>query len=372
MRRLVLIVVTLAAFAGHHAWAGSSSRARDDAAIPLDEQTNYQSCSQADAPLFADFKQPGDKAWDTYMHYTVTRDGNYNDILMWGSIDSCDEPRLRRVLRAAKPIGTISLFSGGGDLQEAMAMGRSLREFGATTLISSSAQCISACDFVFMGGAVRMMDPGGTFGVHMFDNNAADVLQAELVNPPDDLLNFVQLFPFRSDQAMEDVDAAVKQRNDMDNEAVAILEQVDQSEDSQLAAQSKLPAPTQVASNSSATPATVSLDDVNAVNAYCQTITKVGLDQDAPLAQQDHYHKVCVKVLSHPYTDADWFRDEATKEDVKQIQQHAAQTAASIARYLSEMSISLRFLTDFANIPNSHWQALSIDDLRDLNVVNSD
>ena len=90
---------------------------------------------------------------------------------------------------------------------------------------------------------------------------------------------------------MEDVDAAVKQRNDMDNEAVAILEQVDQSEDSQLAAQSKLPAPTQVASNSSATPATVSLDDVNAVNAYCQTITKVGLDQDAPLAQQDHYHK---------------------------------------------------------------------------------
>ena len=87
MRRLVLIVVTLAAFAGHHAWAGSSSRARDDAAIPLDEQTNYQSCSQADAPLFADFKQPGDKAWDTYMHYTVTRDGNYNDILMWGSIE---------------------------------------------------------------------------------------------------------------------------------------------------------------------------------------------------------------------------------------------------------------------------------------------
>ena len=57
---------------------------------------------------------------------------------------------------------------------------------------------------------------------------------------------------------------------------------------------------------------------------------------------------------------------------MKQIQQHAAQTAASIARYLSEMSISLRFLTDFANIPNSHWQALSIDDLRDLNVVNSD
>jgi hypothetical protein len=57
---------------------------------------------------------------------------------------------------------------------------------------------------------------------------------------------------------------------------------------------------------------------------------------------------------------------------VKKIQQDGAQTAAMIARYLSEMSISLRFLTDFANIPNAQPQSLSIDELRDLNVVNAD
>jgi hypothetical protein len=373
MRRLLVIMMALAAIAAsHHAWAGSSSRTHDDSTTPIDESDDYQSCTQGDAPLFSALKPTSDQAWNTYMHYTVTQDGRYNDILMWGTIDACDEPRLRKVLHAAKPVGTISLYSGGGDLEEAFAMGRTLRDFGATTLIPGFAQCISACDFIFMGGVVRMMDPGAVFGVHMFANDDADKLQAELVNPPSDLLSFVQLFPFRSDVSMQDVDDAVKQRNDTDNEAVGILEQVYLAENAQLAAQSKPPAANQVVSNSTAAPQPISPDDVNAVNTYCRTIMKVGLGQDAPLAEQDDYHKVCIRILSRPYTEADWFQDEATKEDVKQIQQHTAQVAASIARYLSEMSISLRFLTDFANIPNSHWQSLSIDDLRDLNVVNAD
>jgi hypothetical protein len=52
--------------------------------------------------------------------------------------------------------------------------------------------------------------------------------------------------------------------------------------------------------------------------------------------------------------------------------QLVAQPAAMIARYLSEISISLRFLTNFANIPNAQPQPLSIDELRDLNIVKTD
>jgi hypothetical protein len=64
--------------------------------------------------------------------------------------------------------------------------------------------------------------------------------------------------------------------------------------------------------------------------------------------------------------------DQALDEDTKAIQQGSAQTAAEIARYLTEMSLSLRFLTEFADIPNSAPRALSRQELRDFNVVNTD
>ena len=54
------------------------------------------------------------------------------------------------------------------------------------------------------------------------------------------------------------------------------------------------------------------------------------------------------------------------------MQQLDARQAAEIARFLVDMSLSLRFLTEFANIPNAHWRPLTRDELRDFNVVNTE
>lgn len=353
--------------------------------------SSYQSCSQGDLPLVAPFPPATDSDLNTYMHYTVYKDGNLNDILMWGRIDRCDEKRLRQVLDLARPVGTISLISGGGDLAEAMAMGRTLRDFGAKVIIEDGNSCISACNFLYMGGAIRMIEPSADFEVHMFDNSAADTLQAELANPPDDLASFLELFPFRSDVTMEEVNSDVQNRNDAAHKMVAELTQIEQTLGSSgpVAASSaaqagqnasagngEAKAASAAAASAPSANAPLPADEATAIvstaNADCDPFLDVDLTSNATLDTERRYISTCINILSKPYTAEDWFSDQARIEDVKAIQQQAAGVAAQIARYLSEMSISLRFLTDFANTPNSKPKQLSVDELRDLNIVNAD
>jgi hypothetical protein len=379
MRRLLIAVAALTMLAWSNTSQAGSVRLKDDssgtqAASPqADQPQAYQSCSQGDQPLFSDFPPKSDSDFGTYMHYTVYKDGKLNDILMWGAIDKCDESRLRRVLQLARPIGTISLVSDGGSLDEAFAMGRTLRDFGATTLIEDGNKCISACNFIFMGGAIRMMEPSGVFMVHMFDNHASDRLRDEVADPPTDLASFLQMFPFRSDVTQDEVDSEVQQVNDSDAQAVAALQKIDKTDLALLQSQQPNEAGSNVVASNAPANRSDSVDqNIDTANSLCMTPLTFGLTYKASLPHQEAYVAQCIKDLSQPYTDEDWFADQARTEDVKAIQQSAAQAAADIARYLSEMSISLRFLTDFAKIPNSQPQALSIDELRDLNVVNAD
>src|SRR3546814_3089349 len=61
------------------------------------------------------------------------------------------------------------LSSPGGDARAGNEAGRIIRRnLGLTTRIPSGSACFSACNFVFMGGIPRYVDPGGLFIVHMF------------------------------------------------------------------------------------------------------------------------------------------------------------------------------------------------------------
>src|SRR3546814_8188830 len=63
----------------------------------------------------------------------------------------------------------IWLRSPGGDARAGNEAGRIIRRnLGLTTRIPSGSACFSACNFVFMGGIPRYVDPGGLFIVHMF------------------------------------------------------------------------------------------------------------------------------------------------------------------------------------------------------------
>ena len=97
----------------------------------------------------------------------VTRDGR-RILLAEGAIDPGLPERLRLILERDESIGEIWIRSPGGNARAGTAAGRIIRNLGLVTRIPSGWTCFSACNFMFMGGAARIIDPGGVFMVHMF------------------------------------------------------------------------------------------------------------------------------------------------------------------------------------------------------------
>jgi len=66
-------------------------------------------------------------------------------------------------------IEEIWLKSRGGDAHAGNEAGKVIRSYpGMATRIPAGWTCFSACNFVFMGGDRRFVEPGGVFMVHMF------------------------------------------------------------------------------------------------------------------------------------------------------------------------------------------------------------
>ena len=86
-----------------------------------------------------------------------------------GIVDAGFPERLRQAIDADEQIGEVWLRSRGGDARAGNEAGKVIRSFtGMATRIPSGWACFSACNFVFMGGDRRFVDPGGVFMVHMF------------------------------------------------------------------------------------------------------------------------------------------------------------------------------------------------------------
>jgi hypothetical protein len=82
-------------------------------------------------------------------------------------IDEGLMPRLAAALDAFQG-DEIWFRSPGGDARAGNQAGRLIRDKNMTTRIPAGWACFSACNFLFMGGVVRYVDPGGLFIVHMF------------------------------------------------------------------------------------------------------------------------------------------------------------------------------------------------------------
>ena len=109
--------------------------------------------------------------WSTNatMQLTPVVKGGAKVLLAEGRIDAGLPDRMRAVLAANPDVGEVWLRSPGGDARAGNAAGRIIRSnFGLTTRIPAGWACFSACNFIFMGGQPRVIDPGGLFIVHMF------------------------------------------------------------------------------------------------------------------------------------------------------------------------------------------------------------
>lgn len=125
---------------------------------------------------------PANPNWSDYKKMVLTpfqRSGE-TVLLAEGRVDSGLPARLEQVLQDNPAISEIWIRSPGGDARAGNAAGLLIRKFSKdrqmVTRIPSGWTCFSACNFVFMGGRARTIDPGGHFMVHMFtmtsDQNA--------------------------------------------------------------------------------------------------------------------------------------------------------------------------------------------------------
>lgn len=97
------------------------------------------------------------------MRFTVVERDQATALEADGVIDPGTAERLGAALREER-VEEIWLNSSGGDLSEALEMGRILRRSGSHTRVRSGSICVGACAEVFLGGLARFVDGGGLLG----------------------------------------------------------------------------------------------------------------------------------------------------------------------------------------------------------------
>ena len=118
---------------------------------------------------------PAEPDWGPANAMTLSTEvrGGKTVLIADGIINASLPDRLRQAINEDEMIEEIWLRSRGGDASAGNEAGRVIRSFpGMLTRIPAGWTCFSACNFVFMGGDRRHVEPGGIFMVHMFTHTS--------------------------------------------------------------------------------------------------------------------------------------------------------------------------------------------------------
>jgi hypothetical protein len=132
--------------------------------------------------------------WSTYpeMKFSLETINGVRVLKAEGQIDEDVAARLQDALKTDAPVQEIWLRSPGGIARAGNDAGKVIRASGIPTRIPAGWACFSACNFVFMGGAIRFVDPGGYFVVHMFTHVAdKEAVRSELSKGTDQAIGMI-------------------------------------------------------------------------------------------------------------------------------------------------------------------------------------
>jgi hypothetical protein len=132
--------------------------------------------------------------WSTYpsMRFTLDTSGGQRVLRAEGLIDEDVPAKLEDALKTNQPIDEIWLRSPGGIARAGNEAGKIIRKTGIPTRIPAGWACFSACNFMFMGGAVRFVDDGGLFIVHMFTHvSDKEAVRSELAKGTDKAIGLI-------------------------------------------------------------------------------------------------------------------------------------------------------------------------------------
>ncbi len=136
---------------------------------------------------------PANPNWSTnrQMTFTVQTINGRQVLLAEGMIDLNLIPRLRAALSTFRG-DEIWLRSPGGDARIGNQAGRIIREQSLQTRIPAGWACFSACNFLFMGGFARHVDPGGLFIVHMFTHTGdREAIRSEVARGEENTIGLI-------------------------------------------------------------------------------------------------------------------------------------------------------------------------------------
>jgi hypothetical protein len=100
----------------------------------------------------------------TFEEMTV---GSRRGLLLSGAIEAGDARRFAAHLAATvPPPEVIALHSPGGLVDEALQIGRAIRDSGLPVAVTEGASCFSACPYILAGGVEREVSRAARVGVH--------------------------------------------------------------------------------------------------------------------------------------------------------------------------------------------------------------
>jgi hypothetical protein len=135
---------------------------------------------------------PREPGWGalTPMQFRTEMRGDRKVLIAEGAIDDALIPRLQKAL--VEPVDEIWIRSPGGNAKVGNEAGLLIRKALVATRIPSGWGCFSACNFLFMGGRARIIDPGGLFIVHMFTHTGdRKVIEAEVMRGTDNTVGLI-------------------------------------------------------------------------------------------------------------------------------------------------------------------------------------
>jgi hypothetical protein len=108
--------------------------------------------------------------------------GSGGTLNVTGTIDVGAAERFKTELDSVREyVKTIALDSPGGSVNDALEMGRLIRDGGLGTSVASGALCASSCPLVFAGGKERIATATSAIGVHqIYASVSAESLPAGL------------------------------------------------------------------------------------------------------------------------------------------------------------------------------------------------
>lgn len=142
---------------------------------PADAQAGGRYCGTYDVPAGVS----NTAAYGAPMSYRVIDSPEGRVLLAQGEVMPGEVDKLRRSLEASGAIEEIWFDSPGGNALEGPKMGRLIRRLGLATRVKAGHSCSSACSYAFLGGVIRIVEPGGYYGIHMFTKAGAYVAEIE-------------------------------------------------------------------------------------------------------------------------------------------------------------------------------------------------